>query len=103
MGDATYTLIRRLCQGKNILQAHRTHISQRLQRSGWSHSTVATTYILATTTIALSLWCIPTAPLFILSSAPFAIILCEIYFSRRLTDPDTPAQPTKPNLPSPTT
>jgi UDP-N-acetylmuramyl pentapeptide phosphotransferase/UDP-N-acetylglucosamine-1-phosphate transferase len=35
--DVTFTLLRRLAQGQNILQAHRTHLYQRLLVSGWTH------------------------------------------------------------------
>jgi UDP-N-acetylmuramyl pentapeptide phosphotransferase/UDP-N-acetylglucosamine-1-phosphate transferase len=36
--DVTYTLIRRLLRGENILTAHRTHLYQRLLVAGWSHT-----------------------------------------------------------------
>ncbi len=48
VGDAIYTLFRRLMRGENIFKAHRTHLYQRLQQSGWSHAQVTTTYILFT-------------------------------------------------------
>ncbi|MBL1210291.1 glycosyltransferase family 4 protein [Geminocystis sp. GBBB08] len=47
-GDTIYTLIIRLRKRENIFQAHRSHIFQRLQQSGWSHQTVALSYILLT-------------------------------------------------------
>lgn len=53
--DAIYTLIRRLLRRENIFQAHRSHLYQRLQQSGWSHSQVASTYIGCTLLIALSI------------------------------------------------
>jgi len=53
IGDAIYTLIRRSLKQENIFQAHRTHLYQRLQQSGWSHSQVAIAYLLLTTLIAL--------------------------------------------------
>lgn len=43
VGDATYTLIRRLLQGENIFKAHRHHLYQRLHQAGWSHAQVAMT------------------------------------------------------------
>lgn len=43
--DAIYTLTRRLLKGENIFQAHRTHLYQRLQQSGWSHAQVAIAYL----------------------------------------------------------
>ena len=53
--DAIYTLCRRLLRQENIFQAHRTHLYQRLQQSGWSHAQVASTYIGLTLAIALSI------------------------------------------------
>ena len=56
IGDATYTLARRLINGENIFQAHRTHLYQRLHQAGWPHDRVAAAYIAATLLIALGLW-----------------------------------------------
>jgi UDP-N-acetylmuramyl pentapeptide phosphotransferase/UDP-N-acetylglucosamine-1-phosphate transferase len=53
--DAIYTLIRRLTRRENIFQAHRSHLYQRLQQSGWTHGQVASTYIGVTLGIALSI------------------------------------------------
>ena len=36
--DTSFTMIRRLLGGENITQAHRSHIYQLLNRSGWSHT-----------------------------------------------------------------
>ncbi|MGF1479777.1 MAG: glycosyltransferase family 4 protein [Cyanophyceae cyanobacterium] len=55
MADAVYTLGRRLWQRENIFRAHRTHLYQRLQQSGWSHGQVASTYIGITVLVAVSL------------------------------------------------
>ena len=35
--DATYTLLKRILQGKNPTQAHKEHFYQRLVQYGWSH------------------------------------------------------------------
>lgn len=51
--DAIYTIICRLNRRENIFQAHRTHIYQRLQQSGWSHHKVTLSYVLVTVFIAL--------------------------------------------------
>ena len=51
--DAVYTLTRRLLKGENIFQAHRTHLYQRLQQSGWSHGRVAIAYGLWTVLLAV--------------------------------------------------
>ncbi len=55
VGDTIYTLIVRLRKGENIFQAHRSHIFQRLQQSGWTHQTVAISYILLTIIIGTSI------------------------------------------------
>jgi Fuc2NAc and GlcNAc transferase len=55
VGDAIYTLSRRLLHGENIFQAHRTHLYQRLQQAGWSHAQVASTYIALTLLVASSI------------------------------------------------
>lgn len=45
--DATWTVIRRIVQGKRPWQAHREHFYQRLVRAGWGHRrTVLWSYIL---------------------------------------------------------
>lgn len=36
--DVCFTLLRRLARGENILQAHRSHLYQRLLIAGWSHA-----------------------------------------------------------------
>ena len=54
--DAIYTLIRRLLKGENIFQAHRTHLYQRLQQSGWSHRQVAGAYLGFTAIVAGLIW-----------------------------------------------
>lgn len=54
--DSTFTLIRRLRRGENVFEAHRTHLYQRLNIIGWSHSKISTLYLafsLITTLIAL--------------------------------------------------
>ncbi|AFY81384.1 MraY family glycosyltransferase [Oscillatoria acuminata] len=53
--DAISTLVRRLIRRENIFKAHRSHLYQRLQQSGWSHGQVASTYIGCTLLIALSI------------------------------------------------
>jgi UDP-N-acetylmuramyl pentapeptide phosphotransferase/UDP-N-acetylglucosamine-1-phosphate transferase len=42
--DATFTLLRRLAKGENILEAHRSHLYQRLVIAGWPHRSVALLY-----------------------------------------------------------
>jgi len=39
--DATFTLVRRVCKGVRITEAHREHLYQRLILAGWRHQRVA--------------------------------------------------------------
>ena len=48
LGDAAICVIKRFFAGKNIFKAHRSHLYQRLQRAGFSHTKVSTIYILGT-------------------------------------------------------
>jgi pyridoxal phosphate-dependent aminotransferase EpsN len=43
--DGFYTFCRRAMRRENVLQAHRTHLYQRLTKLGWSHSRVTGIYI----------------------------------------------------------
>jgi UDP-N-acetylmuramyl pentapeptide phosphotransferase/UDP-N-acetylglucosamine-1-phosphate transferase len=43
--DTIYTMIRRARRGENLLDAHRSHLYQRLVTAGWSHSAVAGVYL----------------------------------------------------------
>jgi Fuc2NAc and GlcNAc transferase len=54
VGDAIYTIVRRLLRRENIFQAHRSHLYQRLQQFGWSHGSVAAIYIGLTFAIAVA-------------------------------------------------
>jgi UDP-N-acetylmuramyl pentapeptide phosphotransferase/UDP-N-acetylglucosamine-1-phosphate transferase len=53
LGDAVFTLFRRLLKRENIFEAHKSHIYQRLHQSGWSHGRVSATYVALTLLIAL--------------------------------------------------
>jgi UDP-N-acetylmuramyl pentapeptide phosphotransferase/UDP-N-acetylglucosamine-1-phosphate transferase len=53
LGDAAFTLIRRISKRENVLVAHKSHIYQRLNQSGWSHAKVSAAYCGATLAIAL--------------------------------------------------
>ncbi|MGF1601911.1 MAG: glycosyltransferase family 4 protein [Thermosynechococcaceae cyanobacterium] len=53
--DAIYTLSRRLLRRENIFQAHRSHLYQRLQQSGWSHGQVAIAYMAITLTMTIAI------------------------------------------------
>lgn len=56
--DSSSTLVRRLTNGENIFKAHRSHLYQRLNIGGWSHSQIATLYL------AFSLMCLIIALVF---------------------------------------
>lgn len=43
--DSTSTLVRRMTKGENIFEAHRSHLYQRLNIVGWSHSKISTLYL----------------------------------------------------------
>ena len=53
LGDATFTLFRRLLLRENIFEAHKSHVYQRLNQVGWSHGRVSTTYVALTLALAL--------------------------------------------------
>ena len=81
--DTIYTLFVRLSHRENIFQAHRTHIFQRLQQSGWSHPQVALTYAgltIAIATLTFSLGAI--GSIFSLIMTVLAIIIAELYLKR---------------------
>lgn len=54
--DAIFTFARRLLKGENVMQAHRSHLYQRLVTTGLSHAAVAALYIaMAATSAGLGL------------------------------------------------
>jgi len=56
--DGTFTILRRLYQGENVFEAHRTHLYQKLNIAGWEHADISKLYL------AVSLMCIGLAVLF---------------------------------------
>ncbi|NBC03282.1 MAG: hypothetical protein GVY20_06210 [Bacteroidetes bacterium] len=50
--DSSSTLVRRLRNRENIFKAHRSHLYQRLNIAGWSHSEISTLYL------AFALFCL---------------------------------------------
>ena len=86
VGDAVYTLCRRLIRRENIFQAHRSHLYQRLQQSGWSHARVASIYIGVTILVASSISLFGViGSLSSLFGMLLAIILGEIYLQSTQT------------------
>jgi len=55
VADALYTLLRRWRRGENVFQAHKSHLYQRLNQAGLSHSQVAWAYVSATVVVAIGL------------------------------------------------
>jgi len=53
LADAVSCVLRRLHAGQSLLQAHRLHLYQRLQQSGWSHHRVSGLYVVVTALLAL--------------------------------------------------
>ncbi len=83
IGDAIYTLTRRLIRRENIFKAHRSHLYQRLQQAGWSHATVTIAYISATVAIASALAALGSIGIWLsLAFVVLAIILGEVYLRR---------------------
>ncbi len=86
IGDAIYTLCRRLLQGENIFKAHRSHLYQRLQQSGWPHTQVASTYMGMTLMIAISLYCFGILGAISSGLSVLGAIACgEIYLKSKLS------------------
>ena len=46
--DSFICLLRRLLNGQKIFEAHKLHLYQRLNQNGWSHSNVASLYLIST-------------------------------------------------------
>ena len=87
--DTIYTLFIRLGRRENIFQAHRFHIFQRLQQSGWSHPQVALTYSGLTIAIAILIFTFGAiGSIFSLIMTVLGVIVAELYLKRlKLTKP----------------
>jgi UDP-N-acetylmuramyl pentapeptide phosphotransferase/UDP-N-acetylglucosamine-1-phosphate transferase len=55
LGDAFICVPRRLIADQPVFQAHRLHLFQRLHQAGWSHASVSSFYIAATTVLSIAL------------------------------------------------
>ncbi len=53
VGDAIYTLVRRFLNGKNLFQAHREHLYQRLGKSNLTYAQITNIYILVNLLIVI--------------------------------------------------
>lgn len=84
--DAVYTIFRRLMRRENIFKAHRSHLYQRLQQSGWSHDRVASIYIGITFLVASSILIFGTiGTLFSLIAVILAFLVGEIYLQSKIS------------------
>ena len=54
--DVSYTLLRRALKGENLLQAHRKHLYQRLNKLGWCHLKINLWICCLTLTMGLGAW-----------------------------------------------
>ena len=54
IADALVCIVRRFLHKELIIEAHRSHLYQRLHQSGWSHDSVAILYMISTSIIAAS-------------------------------------------------
>ena len=82
--DTIYTLVRRLLQGENIFQAHRTHLFQRLHQSGWSHPQVTCLYAIATLLSSITLLAFGTTGSWLnIIGASFTLAVIEFYLKNK--------------------
>ncbi len=90
VGDAIYTLIRRLIDRENIFQAHRRHLFQRLQQSGLTHAQVASLYIITNLLIALLIYTMHLTGAFVsLVLVLGNILIGEFYLNRKYQEKST--------------
>ena len=54
IADCTFCILRRLIIGQNIFAAHKLHLYQRLNQSGWSHAGVTIIYSFSFFVLSLS-------------------------------------------------
>jgi UDP-N-acetylmuramyl pentapeptide phosphotransferase/UDP-N-acetylglucosamine-1-phosphate transferase len=84
LGDACSCVLRRLHAGQPIVQAHRLHLYQRLQRAGWSHGQVSGLYVGVTAVLGVA-WLLGglevLLPLVALSAA------CGVWLDQRVAVP----------------
>lgn len=84
LGDAAYTLLRRLVRGENVLLGHHSHLYQRLLRAGLSHAHISGGYALATLLAALLARVFAgVGALVALGGCALAVLAIELYVARR--------------------
>lgn len=78
LADGTFTILRRLRNGENIFQAHRSHLYQRLVIAGRPHRQVTLVYgAFAVLGCALA-WCVATGQWIGASPAVGVMLLCSL-------------------------
>lgn len=78
--DALICILRRLINKKNIFQAHKSHLYQRLVSNGLKHSVVASIYIISVALLSIIYLFSSTLNLFIFS---FLIFLLGIFIDKK--------------------
>lgn len=84
LGDACSCVLRRLHAGQPIVQAHRLHLYQRLQRAGWSHAQVSGLYG-GSTAVLGGAWLLGGLPLLLPLVALTAA--CGVWLDQRVAVP----------------
>ena len=79
--DCISCLLRRLYNSQNIFEAHKSHLYQRLNQAGWSHSRVAKIYSLSIFILSLGFFIFGLSSFII--SIPF-LILMGIYLEKKV-------------------
>lgn len=89
--DAGFTLVRRACDRENILQAHRSHLYQRLVRSGLTHSRVSRMYagLAAVGAVAGVRWASGRGPGALVIFAPVAGALLLLWWTWKRESPSS--------------
>ena len=72
--DATFTIIRRALRRERLHEAHRSHLYQRLNQTGWSHARVSLLYG-ALALLGTGALCAPRVTLVLAASAAVALVL----------------------------
>ncbi len=67
--DGTFTILRRLYEGENVFEAHRTHLYQKLNIAGWTHAGISTLYLI------ISFLCIGLAAAFAITTDFIQVII----------------------------
>lgn len=94
LGDAAYTLLRRLLRGENVLHAHHSHLYQRLLRAGLSHGRISLGYALVTLLMALLARTFGTpGALVALAGCALAVLAIERYLAQRGVPFTRPTKP----------